>query len=320
MKKNFLTSERVAKALSKMKAKSCTLEELELKEEEIDELVSAMGNINYNKSDKTYYISMFNENNYEIISFLNKEKVTEKWLEISDIYFGSKFYDKDTLVCALNTARERGITNVHIAGDLCAGHPSFKKQEMYLTAKTAQEQADIAIKLFSKYPEFKYYCINGERDLSFEKGNSINPIVLVQRKLNEKGIEFHHINEMIANLVIDGVVKIIQHGEGKQAYTKSYKPEQIVWQRFENSGDNVVIKGRNYNLCFIQFGHYHTSFYERLGGVNMTSTAGMIYDTTGVLKENTSYPNFKIIETVIKKGKVLEFNIENDWSPKRVIM
>lgn len=183
MNEDFLTSQKATNALSKMRAKACTLEELELTKEEIDELISATGNINYNSSDKTYYIAKFNENNYEIISFLNKEEVTEKWLELSDIYIGSKFCDFDTLSYILNLAKEENITNVHIAGDLCAGHPAYKKQDLYLTAKTAQEQADIAIELFSKYPEFKYYCINGERDLSFEKGDSINPLVLIQEDL-----------------------------------------------------------------------------------------------------------------------------------------
>lgn len=320
MKKDFLTSEKATNALSKMRSKACTLEELELKKEEIDELISATGNINYNKSDKTYYISKFNENNYEIISFSNKEKVTEKWLEISDIYFGSKFCDYETLSYILQLAKEEEVTNVHIAGDLCAGHSSYKKQEMYLTAKTAQEQADIAIKLFSKYPEFKYYCINGERDLSFEKGDSINPIILVQRGLNEKGIEFHHINEMVANLVIDGVVKRIQHGNGKQAYTKSYKIEKEMWQQFENMGDNVIIENRNYNIGFVQFGHYHVNCYQRLGGINITSTAGMVFDDKGVLKENTSYPSAKFTTTVLQKGKVLKFETETITNSKSIIM
>lgn len=320
MNEVFLTSQKATNALSKMRSKACTLEELELTKEEIDELISATGNINYNSNNKTYYITKFNENNYEIISFLNKEEVTERWLELSDIYLGSKFCDFDTLVYMLELAKSEGITNIHIAGDLCAGHPAYKKQDLYLTAKTAQEQADIAIELFSKYPEFKYYCINGERDLSFEKGDSINPIILVQRGLSEKGIEFHHINEMVANLVIQGVVKRIQHGTGRLAYTKSYKIEKEMWQQFENMSDNVIIKNRNYNICFVQFGHYHVNSYQKLGGIMITSTAGMVFDDKGVLNENTSYPSAKISTAVIKNGKVKRFITESITNPKNVIM
>lgn len=320
MNEVFLTSQKATNALSKMRSKACTLEELELTKEEIDELISATGNINYNSNNKTYYITKFNENNYEIISFLNKEEVTERWLELSDIYLGSKFCDFDTLVYMLELAKSEGITNIHIAGDLCAGHPAYKKQDLYLTAKTAQEQADIAIELFSKYPEFKYYCINGERDLSFEKGDSINPIILVQRGLSEKGIEFHHINEMVANLVIQGVVKRIQHGTGRLAYTKSYKIEKEMWQQFENMSDNVIIKNRNYNICFVQFGHYHVNSYQKLGGIMITSTAGMVFDDKGVLNENTSYPSAKISTAIIKNGKVKRFITESITNPKNVIM
>ena len=320
MKEDFLTSQKATNALSKMRTKACTLEELELNKQEIDELISATGNINYNRLNDTYYITKFNENNYEIISFSSKDEVTEKWLELSDLYLGSKFCDMDTLNYVLELAKNQGITNVHIAGDLCAGHPSYKKQDLYLTAKTAQEQADIAIELFSKYPDFKYYCINGERDLSFEKGDSINPIILVQRGLSEKGIEFHHINEMVANLVIQGVVKRLQHGTGKLAYTKSYKIEKEMWQQFENMSDNVIIKNRNYNICFVQFGHYHVTCLQALGGIMITSTAGMVFDDKGVLNENTSYPCAKITEATIKNGKVIRFITENITNPKNVIM
>ena len=320
MNENFLTSQKATNALSKMRSKACTLEELELTKEEIEELISATCNINYNDTDKTYYITKFNENNYEIISFYSKDEVTEKWLELSDIYLGSKFCDFDTLVYMLDLAKQEGVTNIHIAGDLCAGHPSYKNQDLYLTAKTSQEQADIAIKLFSKYPQFKFYCINGERDLSFEKGGSINPLILVQRELTKKGIEFHHINEMVANLVIQGVVKRIQHGTGRLAYTKSYKIEKEMWQQFENMSDNVIIKNRNYNIRFVQFGHYHVNSYQKLGGIMITSTAGMVFDDKGVLNENTSYPSAKICTAVIKKGKVLRFITESITNPKNVIM
>ena len=320
MSENFLTSQKVADALSKMRVTACTLEELELTKQEINELAEATGNIMYNSSNKTYYIPQFNEKNNVIVSFSSKEAVTEKWLELSDIYFGSIFCDMDTLKYVLDLAKERGYKNIHISGDLCAGHPSYKKQDLYLTARTAQEQAKVAIDLFSQYPEFKYYCINGERDQSFEKFHSINPIVLVQRGLTEKGIEFNYINEVTANIVIRGVVKRLQHGTGRLAYTKSYKIEKEMWQQFENMSDNVVIENRNYNIAFVQFGHYHVTSLQLLGGIWITSTAGMIFDDKGVLNENTSYPTAKFSKTVIKNGKVISFVTEDVIKPKNVRM
>ncbi len=120
MEEKFLTSEKATNALSKMRFTECTLEELELTQEEMNELMAATGNIKYNNSSKTYYITKFNENNYEIISFASKDTVTEKWLELSDIYFGSTFCDLDTLKYMLKLAKETGFTNIHISGDLCA--------------------------------------------------------------------------------------------------------------------------------------------------------------------------------------------------------
>ena len=57
MKDIFLTSQKATNALSKMRTKACTLEELELNKQEIDELISATGNINYNRLNDTYYIT-----------------------------------------------------------------------------------------------------------------------------------------------------------------------------------------------------------------------------------------------------------------------
>ena len=316
MKENFLTSEKVANALSKMHNNKFTLEELELTKAEMDELIFYTGNIVYSKKEKKYYIDEVNKNNYDIISFASKKEVTERWLEISDIYFGSQFCDYDSLVAVLDWAKSENITDVHIAGDLCAGRPKFKNQVKSLIATTAQGQADIAVKLFSKYPEFKYYCINGERDISFEKGDSINPIVLVQRELNEKGISFRHINEMVANLVIDGVVKIIQHGSGNPAYTKSYPIEKEMKKIFEK-GDNVEIKNRNYNIRLVQFGHYHTDCYQIMGGINITCTAGMVFDDKSILKENTTYPSAKINEVTIKDAEVINFKTTSYYASRK---
>ena len=102
MKEDFLTSSKATNALSKMRTKECTLEELELTKDEIRELIEVTGNIKYNTSNKTYYITKFNEKNYEIISFASKEKVTEKWLELSDIYFGSTFCEEQIILTHTN--------------------------------------------------------------------------------------------------------------------------------------------------------------------------------------------------------------------------
>lgn len=320
MSEDFLTSQKATDALSKMRISECTLEQLEISKEEIDILMKYMKTIKHNELNDTYYITRFNENNYEIISFANKEAYTEKWLEISDLYLGSTFCDMETLKYILDYAKNMGYTNVHIAGDLCAGHPKYKNQDLYLTAKSAREQANIAIELFSQYPEFKYYCINGERDLSFYKGGEMNPIILVQRDLTEKGIEFYYINESTANLVIRGVVKRLHHGKGNLAYTKSYKIEKEMWQQFENMADNVVIENKNYNICFVQFGHYHVNCLQELGGIRVTSTPGMILDDQGILQENTSYPAAKLTEATIQDGKVTKFVTTNICKPRKVVM
>ena len=73
MNENFLTSQKATNALSKMRSKACTLEELELTKEEIEELISATGNINYNDTDKTYYITKFKEKNY-----LKRQGISQK--------------------------------------------------------------------------------------------------------------------------------------------------------------------------------------------------------------------------------------------------
>ena len=117
MKEDFLTSQKASNALSKMRVTACTLEELELTQEQMDELIAATGNINCNDRNKTYYITKFNENNYEIISFINSEEITEKWLEISDLYLGSVFCDMEMLEYILKLAKEEGVPPFMIFSD-----------------------------------------------------------------------------------------------------------------------------------------------------------------------------------------------------------
>ena len=93
-----------------------------------------------------------------------------------------------------------------------------------------------------------------------------------------------------------------------------------MWQQFENMSDNVIIKNRNYNIRFVQFGHYHVNCLQELGGIMITSTSGMVFDSKGLLNENTSYPSAKFSEAVICKGKVLKFVTENVTSTRNVIM
>ena len=81
----FLTSQKATNALSKMRTKACTLEELELTQKEVDELISATGNIKYNEINKTYYITQFIK--YQCFLAKKSKKTRFFCFKISFFYF-----------------------------------------------------------------------------------------------------------------------------------------------------------------------------------------------------------------------------------------
>ena len=90
-----LYSDRIREAISKMRKGVFSLEELDITKEEIKELIEFGINIVSN-SDGNYYIDTLSTKNYEIISLLNQEEKCVKWLELSDLHVGSKFFDEET--------------------------------------------------------------------------------------------------------------------------------------------------------------------------------------------------------------------------------
>lgn len=308
MNNEKLYSDEIRKAISKMRKGLCTLEELQISKEDINELIEFGLNIAYNESTNSYYIDTISTNNYEIISLKSKEPKDVKWLELSDFHVGSKFFDEETLRYVLDKAKTRGYKYVHIAGDLCAGHPKYKKQWQTLNLVTAEEQAKKVVEILSDYPCFEYHAVHGDCDCSFEKYDSINPLLIIKKELNEKGIKFNYFNDYAANLIIEGVVKRIVHlKESRRAYTRSYRIDMYLRQQFENIGDNVLIGDRNYNLAFIQFGHLLINTYDIKGSTYLTSTSGFIFDKTNSLGESSSYPSARFCDTTIENCKVTKF-------------
>lgn len=307
MNNNEIYSEEIRKAISKMRKGICTLEELNITKEDIQALIDFGINIVCDKKSNSYYIDSRSKTNYEIISLKNSEAKDVKWLELSDICIGSKFFDEETLRYALDRAKKDGYKYVHIAGNICAGHPKYKKQFPTLDLLTLEDQVQKAVEIFSDYPCFEYHVIHGDKDCSFEKYGSVNPLLIIQKVLREKKIKFNYFHDYSANLIIEGVVKRMVHLKSSRAYTRSYRIDMYLRNQFENIGDNVLIEGHNYNLAFIQFGHLLVNSYDLKGSTHLTSSSGFIFDKTNSLDESSSYPSARLCETTIKNGKVERF-------------
>lgn len=302
-----LYSDRIREAISKMRKGAFTLEELEITNEEVKELIDFGINIAID-SDGNYYIDTLSTKNYEIISLLNKEEKEVKWLELSDLHVGSKFFDEETLRYVLDRAKEEGYRYVHMAGNICAGHPKFRKQWQTIELTTAEKQAQKVIDILSDYPCFEYHAVHGEYDCSFENYKMINPLLIIDKELNEKGIKFNYFKDYKANLIVEGVVKrFVSLTGATRTYTKSYRIDRYIREQFESIGDNVLIDERNYNLAFIQFGNLMVNSYDIKGSTYITSTSGFIFDNANSTSLPTSYPSGRFCDVTIKNGKVIKF-------------
>ncbi|MEG0222041.1 MAG: hypothetical protein RR702_06615 [Clostridia bacterium] len=310
MNKDIIYSDRIRTAIANMRKSVMTLEAMDVTLEELEMLKKYGFNVIIEKDNLSAYINTSIINNCQVITLKNKAKSKAKWVELNDLHVGSIYFAEKDLRYFLDMARKEKYKYVYIAGDITAGHPKYKKQSDYLNLKTNYEQANKVVEILSQYPEFEYYAIHGDADCSFETYKEINPLYIIQSELKAKDIKFHYINDYVANLVIEGVVKRMVHLKGsKKTYTISYPMDLHIRKQFENTLDNVSINGENYKLGFIQFGHIQNNTFDLQGSTYLTSSSGFLFDTANVLGESTTYPSGKLCRATFKNGKVLNFSI-----------
>ena len=314
--KNFFDCPRIYKALSAMRKNKVTLDEMNITVEEIDQLIDLGINIIKDSRTNMYYIDVNSSDNmYEIISLKSNEKRSVTWVEVGALFAGHRTFDRSAFESLLSEAVSRGYTDVHFSGDLCAGPPPKKARDngedwTFWTHETSAEQAKLVVDILSKFPTLNYYAINGNNETLFEKREQINPLILIQRDLREKGINFTYKPTFTLNLVVEGVVQRIVYLKKRRSYTVSYQSEFYMDEQYAKMVDNVVIKGKTYKLMFVQFGGAMENSFNKNGSYShpifMTTNSGFIRDTTGEFQKATTYPSIRFCNAYIQNAKLVE--------------
>ena len=314
---NFFDCPRIYKALDRMRKGRVELEEIDVSKEEIEQLIGLGINIiNVPKTNMYYIDTNSSENMFEIVSLKNREKHLTRWAEIGAMYAGHRTFDKNALEFFLEEAVKRGYEEIHFSGDLCAGPPpksrGYESQGdwLYWTKEKSYEQAELVVESLKKFPTLTYYSIHGMNELSFEKREQINPLILIQRDLKAEGINFNYKPTTTLNLVVNGVVKRTVYLKKRRSYTVSYQSEFYMDEQYAKMVDNVVINGKSYKLMFVQFGGAMENSLNKNGGdthpIYMTTNAGCIRDTIGAFQNATTYPSIRFWDALIQNCSLVE--------------
>lgn len=244
--------------ISKKKDLVTICQELELKDYEVIGLVELMKQdgelVDYINGEIVKLKKPYKNNDiYEIPN--NMEHL--KLLLISDTHLCSKYDRLDILRYLYDKAENKGVKYVLHSGDFTDGKSNRPEHIYELKEYSYDGQVDYCVE---KYPTFsgKTYTIQGNHDNWWFKstGSEILKAISHQRE------DIIYLGSDVADLKI-GKLKIrLFHGQGGNAYAKSYKIQKYL--------DTIPISEKPQIL---QTGHIHQAFYYKQDNTHCFQTS-----------------------------------------------
>ena len=168
-------------------------------------------------------------------------------LLISDTHLCSKYDRLDILRYLYAKADERGVKHILHSGDFTDGRSNRPEHIYELREPSYEGQVDYCVE---KYPTFdgKTYVISGNHDDWWYKSTGSEIVKAIANKRED----IIYLGSDVADMKI-GKLKIrLFHGNGGNAYSKSYKVQKYL--------DSIPLEERPHIL---QTGHIHQSFYMK---------------------------------------------------------
>ena len=192
-----------------------------------------------------------------VLSPSSRERNSITHLVISDLHGGSTGFDDVGLEHVLGEAYEQGVRHAIIPGDLVDGKDMFRGQMNVLKFWRYEDQVESVARILRKFP-YDYMAIDGNHDYSWEREGMISPV----KHLSETIPNFRYLRGVVANLVIEGVLLRVMHGD-KGAYQISYHP-QVYLRNYLRAGVLHNIDGKFYTTRIMYAGHWHAklAMYE----------------------------------------------------------
>lgn len=272
-------------------------------------------NIYRNKKDGMIVYQQDN-NEHTIIYAPAEQKGIVSYLEISNMFVGSKFFSEKALREILNKTRKAGVKFVRIGGNAIWGIPS-KANAANTELFDGKAQVKKLVSILSDYPEFHYYTIDGVCENTFIRSGKedvrFNPMKYAESLMQEKGIKFTAINDSKCDFLIYGIIFRMDCSSEerlKNWYTRDYGMVKSLRELMAKAGRIVKVNGKEYGIGAIFYGHVPTTIETFSGGMYVTSTAGPTVDIDNKSPLIKSNPEAAIVNALVNHGEILKFERE----------
>ena len=272
-------------------------------------------NIYRNKIDGTIVYQQDNDE-HTIIYAPAEQKGIVSYLEISNMFVGSKFFNEKAFRVILDKTKAAGVKFVHIGGNAIWGIPS-KANAANTELFGGRDQVRKLVDILSDYPDFHYYSIDGVCENTFIRSGKedvrFNPMKYAELLMQEKGIKFTAINDSKCDFLIYGIIFRMDCSSEerlKNWYTRDYGMVKSLRELMAKAGRIVKVNGKEYGIGAIFYGHVPTTIETFSGGMYVTSTAGPTFDIDNKSPLIKSNPEGAIINALVNHGEILKFERE----------
>ncbi len=223
---------------------------------------------------------------------------------ISDMHYGSKYCDEESLNSFIEYCYDSGITKILCCGDISDGIKMRKGHESEIFLHGIDEITEYIAEHLPQYDELEYYSITGNHDNSLVKLSGVD----LGFQLAKERSDFHYLGYTRSDLILDGNVKVrLYHGAGSCTANRSTRLQKKVSQVHEE-----YINSRTKPCDVFLAGHCHHNavLFNYLGmtaislGCFQTQTPflqekGLVPDISGIILEYQSDG-----QTIIKTPKI----------------
>ncbi len=272
-------------------------------------------NIYRNKRDGTIVYQQDNDE-HTIIYAPAEQKGIIRYLEISNLFVGSKFFSEKAFRMILDRTKAAGVKFVHIGGNAIWGIPS-KANAANTELFDGRDQVEKLVEILSDYPKFHYYTIDGVCENAFIRSGKeeirFNPMKYAEQLMTEKGIKFTAINDSKCDFLIYGIIFRMDCSSEerlKNWYTRDYGMVKSLRELMAKAGRIVKVNGKEYGIGAIFYGHVPTTIETFSGGMYVTSTAGPTIDIDNKSPLIKSNPEGAIVNALVNHGEILKFERE----------
>ena len=231
---------------------------------------------------------------------------TIKFAAIGDTHIGSKYQQMGWLTSFYCYCFEKDINLILHAGDVVAGNDKvYKGQEYELFIHGADAQLEYIVENYPRFEGIETKVIAGNHDESFWKDGGYNLV----KRFAEKRPDIEYLGLYGAYLDLKGIKVYLAHGDGGNAYARSYKMQKRIEQFSPQEKPDVYI-----------LGHYHTvseiPMYRNVLGIQV----GCFEAQTPYLKRKGLYPEIggHIIELKVNstdRGEPGIISIKREFIP-----